>query len=284
MGHVRDRMDADLRLARRAESTRAKYLRCARAFVKHFMRPPESMGETEVRRFLLHLAMERKLAVGTYVVYLAAIVFLYRVTLRRPEVVAGIPWPRMPRRRPVVMTRDEVRRAIEAAHSPYWQAFLATAYGAGLRRMEVANLRVEHIDGKEGLLRVVRGKGGKDRDVMLDSVLLGVLRRHYKRHSLPGPWLFPSRHPRGGWKDRHVHLGTASKAFATARANAKITRKVTLHGMRHAFATHLLEDGVDPYTLQKILGHDRFETTERYLDVRTDHIRATPSPLGKLWR
>lgn len=281
MGHLRDRMNADLQLAGRSESTRESYLRCARAFVKFHMRPAEQMGEAEVRKFLLHLATVRKIAVGTYLPYLGALKFLYGVTLRRPEVVAGIPWPKMRRRRPDVLTRDEVVRVLDAAPSPFWRAFLTTAYGAGLRRMEVAALRPQDIDAKAGLLRVTCGKGGKPREVMLDPELLATLRRHWVHHRLRGRWLFPARCQRG-WADHPVHLGQCSAAFREALLASKIDRRVTLHGLRHAFATHLLEDGVDLYTLQQLLGHDRLETTTRYTLVRTDRIRATPSPLSKL--
>lgn len=283
MGHLRDRMDADLRLAGRSESTRRHYIGCVKAFVKYFKKAPDALGEPDVRKFLLYLIETRKISVGRYHQYLGALKFLFDVSLGRPEVVARIPWPRQPRRRPDVMTRDEVRRVIEAATSPFWRAFFATSYAAGLRRMEVARLRVEHIDGKAGLLRVVEGKGKKDREVMLDPTLLLALRRHWRTHGLRGPWLFPARGVRGGWQDRPVNLGQASKAFAEAVVAAKIGRRITLHGLRHAFATHLLEDGVDLVTLQVLLGHERIETTTRYTLVRTDRIRATASPLRKLW-
>lgn len=281
MGRLRDKMTADLLLAGRSESTREQYLLCARQFVKYHMRPPEQMGEAEVRAFLLHLATERKVAVGTYLPYLGALKFLYGVTLRRPEEVAGIPWPRMKRRRPDVLTREEVVRVLDAARTPYWRAFLTTAYAAGLRRMEVAALRAPDIDSRSRLIRVACGKGGKAREVMLDPELLTTLRQHWRQHGLPGPWLFPARALQG-WADHPVHLGKASAAFRRALLAAGIRRRITLHGLRHAFATHLLEDGVDLYTLQQLLGHDRIETTTRYTLVRTDRIRATPSPLAKL--
>ena len=281
MGHLRDKMNADLMLAGRSASTRASYIDCARRFVKHFMRPPDAMGEAEVRSFLLHLAVERKVAVGTYLPYLGALKFLYGVTLGRPEVVEGIPWPKMRRRRPDVLTRPEVAAVLDAAPTPYWRAFFTTAYGAGLRRMEVAALRAQDLDARSGLIRVACGKGGKAREVMLDPDLLATLRQHWREHRLPGPWLFPARGP-NGWADHPVHLGQASAAFRQALLAAGIGRRVTLHGLRHAFATHLLEDGVDLYTLQQLLGHDRLETTTRYTQVRTDRIRATPSPLSKL--
>jgi site-specific recombinase XerD len=281
MGRLRDKMDADLKLAGRSESTRSHYIGCVALFVKFHRRPPEEMGEREVRRFLLCLAEKRKLSVGRYLQYLGALKFLYGVTLGRPEVVAGIPWPKMKRRRPDVLTRDEVARVLEAAPTLYWCAFLTTAYAAGLRRMEVAALRASDIDSRSGLIRVACGKGGKPREVMLDPTLLTTLRAHWRHHRLPGPWLFPAR-ARKGWADHPVHLGQASEAFREALLLAGIARRVTLHGLRHAFATHLLEDGVDLYTLQQLLGHDRIETTTRYTLVRTDRIRATPSPLAKL--
>lgn len=281
MGRLRDKMSADLKLAGRSESTRAQYIRCAVLFVKFHGRGPEEMGEPEVRTFLLFLKETQKLSVGRYLQYLGALKFLYGVTLGRPEVMSGIPWPRIRRTRLGVLTRDEVARVLDEAPSPFWHAFLTTAYASGLRRMEVAALQATDIDAKSGLLRVARGKGGKTREVMLDPGLLAVLRTHWRTQKLPGPWLFPAR-ARRGWADHAVDLGQASGAFQSALTAAKIGRRITLHGLRHAFATHLLEDGVDLCTLQQLLGHDRMETTTLYTQVRTDRIRATPSPLAKL--
>jgi integrase/recombinase XerD len=281
MGRLRDKMSADLTLGGYSESTRAVYLRCIVLFVKFHRCAPESMGEAEVRRFLLFLAEVRKLSSGRYVQYLGALKFLYGVTLGRPDVAGGIPWPRARRRRLDVLTRDEVARVLDAAPSPFWRAFLTTAYAGGLRRMEVAALRTPDIDSRSGLIRVAHGKGDKPREVMLDATLLAVLRGNWRDQRLPGPWLFPAR-ARRGWADHSVGLGLATEAFRDALRVAKIGRRMTLHGLRHAFATHLLEDGVDLYTLQRLLGHDRIETTTRYTLVRTDRIRATPSPLAKL--
>ena len=281
MSRLRDKMSADLKLAGRSESTRTHYIRCAVLFVKFHRRPPEDMGEPEVRKFLLFLAEERKVSVGRYLQYLGALKFLYGVTLGRPEVTAGIPWPRVGRAGLDVMTRREVARVLDHAPSPYWQAFFTTAYAAGLRRMEVATLCADDIDAASGILRVASGKGNKSRVVMLDPALLVTLRQHWRHHRLPGPWLFPGR-ASWGWSRLPVHLGQASAAFQQAVVAARIPRRTTLHGLRHAFATHLLEDGVDLVTIQQLLGHDRIETTTRYTQVRTDRIRATPSQLAKL--
>jgi site-specific recombinase XerD len=275
-------MDADLRLAGLAESTRTRYIHCARRYVKHFMRPPTELGEAEARQFMLHLTEERGLAVGTRLQYLGAIKFLHGITLGRPKDVAAIPWPRQKRRDPIVPTRDEVERLLRATTSPYWRAFFLTAYAAGLRRMEVVALRAEHIDSSAGLLRVEHGKGDKARCVRLDPQLLDVLRDHWRQRHLPGPWLFPSPGSRGGWRDQPITRSAATGAFRRYADKAGIRRTLTLHSLRHAFATHLLEDGVDLRKLQVLLGHRRIETTAQYTRVRTDAIRATPSLLRKL--
>ena len=189
----------------------------------------------------------------------------------------------MHRKRPDILTREEVTRVLDAASSPFWRMYLTTAYAAGLRRMEVAALRAEHIDGAAGLLRVAHGKGDKKREVMLDPELYRQLREHWRTHALPGPWLFPARSRSGGWADHPVDLGQASASFRAAADAAGIRRcRVTLHSLRSAFATHLFEDDVDIFTIQQLLGHERLETTGRYAVVRTDRIRETPSPLSKL--
>ena len=285
MGHVRDRMSADLKLAGRSESTREQYIRCARAFVKYYMRPPEELGEEDVRAFLLYLIEVRKVSVGRYLQFLGALKFMFTVTLGRPEVTARIPWPRRARSRPNALTLDEVARVLAAARTPFWRVFLMTAYATGLRRMEVAALRAQDIDSRSGLLRVAHGKGSKAREVMLDPELLIALREHWRIHALPGPWLFPAQTRFGGWADRPVALHRASAAMRDARIRAKIARPATLHWLRHSFATHLLEDGTtNIIVLQRLLGHDRIESTQGYTHVRTDQIRATPSPLSKLPR
>lgn len=282
MGRLRDKMDADLLLVGHSESTRVHYVNSVRNFVKFHKRPPEEMGEAEVRAFLLHLVALGR-APGTLLVYVGALRFLYTVTLGRPEVMATIPWPK-DRRRPLeVLTVGEVVRVLAAAPSPFWRTFLTAAYGSGLRRQELACLRAEDIDSAAGLLRVQHGKGGKSRVVMLDPGLLTTLRAHWRLHRLPGPWLFPARAD-GAWKDRPVDLREASVAFRRAADAAGIERRVTLHGLRHAFATHLLESGVDLLTIQRLLGHADVATTAIYAQVRTDRIRATKSPLANLPR
>lgn len=280
MGRFRDKMDADLKLAGHAESTRPHYIGCARLFVKFHGRPPDEMGAEEVRAFLLFLREERKLSVGRYRQYVAALRFLYEVTLGRPEETAGIPWPRSTPRRLHVMTRLDVARVLAQAPSPFWRVFFTTAYATGLRRMEVAALAVSDVDAAAGLLHVRRGKGGAPRSVMLDPGLLVLLREHWRVHRSPR-WLFPAP-DRSGWSDRPVSPEAASDAFRRAATGARLGFRATLHDLRHAFATHLLEDGVDLATIQALLGHADISTTAVYTHIRTDRVRATPSPLAKL--
>lgn len=278
MGQLRDRMDADLQLAGHSETTRTSYMGCAKRFVKYFMLSPELIGEGQVREFLLHLIHERNFAVGTRLVYIGAIKFLYTVTLKKPEVVVDIPWPRQVRRKPVVPTREEVRLILnQAKKTPYWHAFFLTAYSAGLRRSEICSLRSEDIDSAAGIIRVEHGKGDKRRIVRLDPLLLQELRQHWRRHHLQGPWLFPGRDRR-----RSVSPSAATGAFRKIADQAGLRRRLTLHNLRHGFATHLLESGVNLVVLQALLGHANIETTSCYTGVRTDSIVQVPSLLESL--
>jgi integrase/recombinase XerD len=283
MGRLRDKMLADLQLAGLSESTRTAYIDLARRFVKHHGRPPEEMGAEEVRIFLLDLAHKGR-AANTIRLYIAALAFLFGVTLGRPEVMATVPRPKLRRRAPAVLTRDEVARVLGAVRSPFWHTFLVTAYATGLRRFEVLNLCAGDIDAPAGLVRVRCGKGGVGRTVMLDPELLATLRAHWVRHRLPGPWLFPERRRDGSWADHPPDYRAASAAFRAAAIRTKLGRPASLHSLRHSFATHLLESGVDPITIQQLLGHVSLTMTSRYAHVRTDRIRAVLSPLATLPR
>ena len=285
MGHLHDRMRDDLVLAGRSKNTQDTYLGCCRRFAAWHMRSPEGMGEQEVRRFLLHMRKTLHRSPGTCAIYLAAISYLYRVTLRRPEVVEGIPKPKIPRPRPVVPTIDEVRAIFHAAPNSFYRVMFITAYAAGLRSSETCRLEVRHIASNVGLLYVEKGKGDKNREVMLSPRLLDVLRGHWRSWRPPSTWLFPRPVTRihcGGWTDGHISRDSLSNAFRKARRAAQLRDGLTLHGLRHAFATHLLESGVRLPIIQALLGHERIETTAGYTCVRTDLIRATPSPLDQL--
>lgn len=279
---LRERMRGDLELAGLSESTVGTYLRYAAEYAGYVGKSPGQCGHEEVRGYLVHLVRERELAKSTVIVHAAAVRFLYAVTLRRPEVMAGVRLPRPKRRPPEVPSREEVRRVLEAASSLFARTLLLTTYAAGLRRMEVTALRVEDIDSGSNVIRVRQGKGDKPRMTVLGPELLSELREHWRRYRAPFGWLFPARDPSGHWRDRPMPRNSASKVFSQAARRAGIARPLTLHGLRHAFATHLLEDGVDVRTIQVLLGHARPETTALYAHVATDLIRRTPSPLSVL--
>lgn len=284
MSRLRDRMESDLILSGKAESTRETYIACVKTFVAHHdQQPPARLGREDVRSFLLHKLLDCGICASTYVVYLASLKFLYGVTLRRPEVTDGIPYPKARRKPPVVPTTEEVIRILEATASVYYRTLFMTAYAAGLRGDEVCHLRVEDIDSAAGVLHIRHTKGRRPRTLMLGERLLTALRAYWKAVRPRGSWVFPSRvGKREQWPDRPVTRQRASTVFRQVRRAAGIDRPVTLHCLRHGFATHLLEAGVDLHTIQVLLGHQQIETTTRYMEVRTDLIRRTPSPLDLL--
>lgn len=277
MGHTRDRMNEDLRLRGYREKTIYTYLGCASAFVGHFGRPPSEIGREEVRSFLLHLINDRKLQPGTLKSYVGAIRFLYQVTLDQAEVVADIKWPRQPRKLPVIPSCSEVEAVFAQLPSLRHRAILMAAYGAGLRITEACQLGVGDIDSQRGLIHVRNGKRGRDRYVMLPAQLLAVLREYWRAARPPGPQLFPS-----GGKTGALTPDAVRKALHRAVARARLTKRVTPHSLRHAFATHLLEGGTDIRTIQVLLGHASIRTTAHYTQVSRQVIAATTSPLDTL--
>lgn len=285
MGRLRDRMHEELVLRGHRPTTVLNYLLCAKVFARHFMRAPEAMGREEVRDFLLHLvALGRSPA--TVRVYRSALGFLYTEVLGRPEVTRGLAAPKVRTPLPDVPTRDEVDRILAAAASAFDRAFFLTLYAAGLRLGEACHLRVADVDAAQELLRIHDGKGGKDRLVMLDPVLLQALRDYWRAQRPPGPWLFPARRSTRGpdlgpFADRPVLRDTMRKRFIAACTRARIGRRLRVHCLRHAFATHLLEDGVGLRKIQTLLGHASIRTTTRYTLVRTDQIRQIPSPIAR---
>lgn len=202
--------------------------------------------------------------------------FFYGVTLGQATIPERIPYAREPRKLPVVLSADEVVAFLEAVPSLKSRAALTTAYAAGLRTSEVVGLRIEDIDSARGIIAVRGGKGGKDRHVMLSPQLLGILRAHW-RLARPPRYLFPGR------DDDHPLSSTVLHAACRSAAKAAgLTKRVTIHTLRHSFATHLLEDGTDIRIIQVLLGHQNLSSTARYTQVATHVIRATTSPLDRL--
>lgn len=277
MGQLRDQMDGDLRLKGYSAATRYHYLRCARSVAAHYRKSPAVLGETEIRAFLLHLIDERQAKPATVRMYVAALKFLYGITLRRPEVVARIPWPQVPEHLPDILTAAEIVQLLHAVHSLKHRVVLMIAYGAGLRISEVCSLEVGDIDSQRMVIHVRDGKGAKDRYVMLSERLLAVLREYWRLTTPPSSFLFPGK--RGA---PHLQPTTVQRMLQKVVITCGLSKRVTPHVLRHCFATHLLEAGTDVRTIQHLLGHSSIRTTARYTQISTRQIGQTRSPLDTL--
>ena len=274
MGKLQDQMKTDLLLKRYSPYTIHAYLRCVRDFAKYFMRSPAEMGEAEVRQFLLHLTQEKKITAGLQTAYVSALKFLYRTTLRQPEVVEHLPYPKRPKTFPVVLTMQEVLTLFAAIRSPKYKAIIATAYGAGLRISEVCALKPTDIDTQRMLIHVRLGKGNKDRYVLLGETVLALLRDYYKTARRKGVYLFP------GYKPQSPLCPTCVRqVLRKAVRKAGLSKKITFHTLRHSFATHLLESGYDIRVIQALLGHASIQTTQRYTHITDRLLSLVRSPL-----
>ena len=273
MGQLRDKMVSDFALANYSPSTATEYLRCVHNFAAHYMRCPSQLGREEVRGFLQHLLTVRKMRPPGLKSYVAALKFLYARTLNRPEVVAWLPWPRVRSELPVVLDPAEVKELLVAMEPPLFRALLVTTYATGLRIFEACALRMEDLDSQRGVI-LIRGKGGRERYVPLSKKLLDILRRYFHRQRPKGPWLFPG--PRSG---QHVSPHLVRAHLRRAMAKTTIKKRVTPHVLRHSFATHLLEAGVELRVVQALLGHVSIRTTVRYTRVSTKLIRELIDPL-----
>jgi integrase/recombinase XerD len=278
MGTLRLRMLEDLRLKGFQEHTRRSYIGCVQRFCDHYRVSPLKLGEQEVRDYLLYLEREKAHSAASRTNYIAALRFFYSITLRRPEVMERIPFPKKQQRLPEILTREEVERILSRIQSIKARAICSVAYGAGLRIAEVSTLQPNDIDSARGLIHVRKGKGGKSRDVMLSVRLLDLLREYWRIVRPRGEWLFPSSQtPR-----RPINSSTVREALLRATEDAQINKRVTPHVLRHSFATHLLEAGTDLRIIQVLLGHSRISSTERYTRVATEHLKTIKSPLDQL--
>jgi site-specific recombinase XerD len=274
MGKLQEQMKADLFLKRYSPHTIRAYLHCIRNFAKYFMRPPAEMGETEVRQFILHLAQERKVSASVHTTHVTALKFLYRITLRRPEVVQHLPYPKRPKTLPNVLTLQEVLALFRAIQSAKYKAILALAYGAGLRISEVCTLKPTDIDSRRMLIHVRRGKGNRDRYVLLGETMLTLLREYYQTARRKGDYLFPGQKPQNPLTPAAIR-----KVLIKVAVKAGLSKKITPHTLRHSFATHLLETGYDLRIVQTLLGHASIQTTQRYTHITDRLLSLTRSPL-----
>jgi site-specific recombinase XerD len=277
MGKLHDRIKEDLLLKAYSPHSQSAYLRCARHFASHYMRSPEEMGEQEIRGFLLHLVRDRKASPATLGMYVNALKFLYNVTLKRPEEVKGISHPKRPKTLPVILSPQEVLRILAAVRSVKHKAIMATAYAAGLRISEVCGLRIADIDSQRRRIHIRAGKGKKDRYVMLGESLLALLRQYYQAARPTGEYLFP------GYKPHRPLCTTAvNQVLRKVLRETGLAKRVTMHTLRHCFATHLLEAGTDIRILQVLLGHSSIRTTLRYTHITDRLVQKLVSPLDMI--
>jgi len=263
-----------------SDDTIRHYLRVVEEFALHFGKPPDQLGLPELRTYQAYLLKVRKLAVGSVVNHVSALRFFFVRTLKRFEFRDFIPYPKDRDRLPSILSKDEVARLINASGNLFRRALLMTLYGTGMRRSEVAHLKVSDVDGRRMIIRVVNGKGGKDRDLPLSPRLLETLREYWKWRK-PRPYLFPTRSRRRG-PDQPITDKAVWIACTEAARRASIPKRVTPHTLRHSWATHLLEAGNDLRTIQLLLGHGDLETTARYLHLSQRHLNAVSNPLETL--
>ena len=279
MTSLRQRMLEDMQVRRLSPFTQRTYVETVARFARYFDRSPERLGPEQIRAYQVYLATERGLATSSLLVAVAALRFLYRVTLqKRWSFDDLIPAPKKPQSLPVVLSPQEVVRFLDAVKAAKHHAILTTCYAAGLRISEAIGLTVSAIDSERMVLRIAKGKGQKDRYVMLSPKLVAVLRAWWKVQR-PRHWLFPGERPEAPITRSAVQL-----ACRIAARRARLAKAVTPHSLRHAFAVHLLEAGTDLRTIQLLLGHRSLQTTSRYLRVATTKVCSTASPLDLLPR
>jgi integrase/recombinase XerD len=272
MTPLRQRMIDDLRIRNYSRDTINNYIRLVARFAEHFGRSPERLGPEHIRDYQLHL-LANETSWGIFNQTVAALRFLYRVTLKRNWPLDRLPYGKKPKQLPCVLSQQEVLQFLGAITYRKHRMALTTAYAAGLRVSEVAALRVQDIDSARMLIHVRQGKGQKDRIVPLSEVLLRSLRAYWQIYR-PKVWLFPGQKP-----GKPLCKRTLQGACERACRAAGLKKRVSAHTMRHSFATHLLEAGTDIRTVQALLGHASLSTTAVYAHVQRRLIMATRSPL-----
>ncbi|CAN5905587.1 tyrosine-type recombinase/integrase [soil metagenome] len=275
MSPLRQQMQNDMILHGLAERTQDAYLSAVIAIAKHFHRSPDQLSSDDIKAYLLHLINERHLSGSTTNQAGCALRFLFRVTLKQGDVNIEIPLRKIPSKLPQLLSREEVQDILRACTNLRHRTLLTTAYATGLRISELCQLKVNDIDSKRMMLRVVNGKGGKDRYTLLSPALLANLRLYWQAYQ-PKDWLFPN-----GDGAKPISQSQILRFFYAAKRRANIHKQGGVHSLRHAFATHLLESGVDLHSISRLMGHDHISTTARYLHMQ-DKIVVNNSPLDLL--
>jgi site-specific recombinase XerD len=275
---LRQRMVEDMRLRKLSPKTQAGYIRAVQQFARYLRRAPDTATAEDLRNYQLYL-VDRGTSPISLNAAITGLKFFFGVTLERGTLMAKMQHVFVPRTLPVVLSRDEVRCLIAAASDLKYQTALSVAYGAGLRASEVVGLKVSDVDSQRMVLHIEQGKGGKDRYAMLSPVMLGRLRTWWRvaraQGKMPdGGWLFPGQNPIDPLSVRQLN-----RAVHAAARTAGLDKRVSMHSLRHAFATHLLEQKEDIRVIQVLLGHKKLETTALYTQVATETLRKVLSPL-----
>lgn len=273
MTPLRQRMIRDMQLRNMSPETQEGYLRSVAGFARFHNRPPDRLGRQQIEDYFIHLLTVRKLAPGTCDVIATGLRFFYTVTLGRDPRQIPLPPRHRSSRLPEILSAGELRRLFAAPSCRKHRVLLMAAYGGGLRVSEVVRLKPTDIQSDRMMIRVEQGKGRKDRYTLLSQSLLAELRTYW-REERPSEWLFPGRPPL-----RPLTKRAAQLVYARAVRTAGITRRGGIHTLRHCFATHLLEAGVDARTIQLLMGHRSILTTMRYLQVTRKKLEGTQSPL-----
>jgi site-specific recombinase XerD len=276
---LRQRMTEDMQVRNLSTHTQASYLQQVSLFARYFRTSPDALTPEHIRTYQIYLTNEKKLATSSIHTAVAALRFLYRVTLKKEWTFGeDIPLPKKPQKLPVVLSPEEVVHFLGCVDCGKHRVILTTCYAAGLRISEVVRLKAAAIDSARMVIRVAHGKGSKDRYVMLSPRLLEILRNYWKA-ARPKEWLFP-----GIAKGRPISKEAVEAACQKAHRLSGLSKPVTPHSLRHAFAVHLLESGTNLRTIQLLLGHRSLATTARYLRIATSKVCATSSPLDLLPR
>jgi len=278
---LRQRMLEDMHMRKLADKTQSQYVRAVRRLTKYLDRSPDTATADDLRKFQLHLVNEG-VSPGTLNITITGLRFFFEVTLGNPALMVKMKSVQEPRTLPVILSREEVARLIAGAENLKHQTALSVAYGAGLRAGEIVALKVGDIDSTRMTLRVEQGKGRRDRYAMLSPALLERLRLWWRTARAQGKmlddgWLFPGMHPIEPLSTRQLN-----RAVHSAALNAGLSKRVSMHSLRHAFATHLLEQKVDIRIIQVLLGHRKLGTTALYTQVATDVLREVVSPIELL--
>jgi len=278
MGKVKEKMKQQMEIRGLSARTRESYLADIEQFVRYFMKPPDQLSLDDIHGYQQHLIRDRKYAENTINQHVAALKFLYRSTLKRDWNIEMIPYHKRSKKLPVVLSRDEVKMLFKATENIKHRAMLLTLYSTGIRASELTHLKVSDIDSKRMLVRIEEGKNSKDRYVRLSEKLLELLRSYWiSQTPKPKTWLFP-----GYGDDSPLSRHSVQKMILKLKEKASIKKQVSTHTMRHTFATHMLESGVDIRRIQLMLGHRSLRTTAIYLHVASNYLHEAKTPLDTL--